>query len=542
MRLYEPDGSVGTVLPGADFGHRRCFAVAVGVPAARDLPDDMVKDRIRIPILALAMLIAGLTLMPADAAASGQTATAAVASGQTAIAAGASDQSAIAARARQTAKAAAGPPGGPLSRTNVTPLPASTLITGASWITGRYDPPSNQWGDILPTVWSDNGSTYVLMDDGGVNVPLAGGLWRQSLARVSGSPSELHFTRVGAALPPPRTWDQIGDDPDNDTGPLGPYYSIGFAEADGIFYATRQQNWDWNADAPFTGLVGIAYSKDRGKTWSFGGKAFPAPLGNLTFVDGGGPGGAYPDGYMYAIGTEREFNASRLLLGRVRPGIANVTDPAHWQWYAGSLDEAPGRTVPVWSSSLTDATPILDWNSHITYPEMTYDRPLHRYLLTFTYSYSSQPPAVWTGGAELVIAASPNPWGSFSFVAGSRDFGPSNGYDAGFPSQWISSDGRRLWLKWAANFEGCAKGLGCSGVYGFNTAEVQLTVAPAHRHEATTKPEASAKPKATPTLSPNGKARLHVLYVVSGVSLPLLLLYAFDLRRNDALRDRRRRR
>jgi hypothetical protein len=270
----------------------------------------MVTARIRISMLALALFCAGLTLVPAAGAASGQTVNAAAASGR-------------------RVPSGAGPPGAPLSRTNVTPLPASPFITGASWITARYNPPSNQWGDILPTVWGDNGSTYVLMDDGGVDVPVAGGLWRQSLAQVSGSPPALHFTRIsGASSPPARTWDQIGGNPDNDDGPLGPYYSIGFAEADRVFYATQQQNWDWNDKGPFTGLVGIAYSRDHGKTWAFAGRSFPAPLGNLTFVDGGGAGGSYPDGYMYAIGTEREFNASRLLLGRVRLGVADVTDPA----------------------------------------------------------------------------------------------------------------------------------------------------------------------------------------------------------------------
>jgi hypothetical protein len=216
-------------------------------------------------------------------------------------------------------------------------------------------------------------------------VPVAGGLWRQSLAQVIGSPPALHFTRIsGASSPPARTWDQIGGNPDNDDGPLGPYYSIGFAEADRVFYATQQQNWDLNDNGPFTGLVGIAYSRVHGKAWAFAGRSFPAPLGNLTFVDGGGAGGSYPDGYMYAIGTEREFNASRLLLGRVRLGVADVTDPAKWQWYAGSRAEANGRNAPVWSDSLTAAVPVLDWTSHMTYPEMTCDRPLHRYLLTFT--------------------------------------------------------------------------------------------------------------------------------------------------------------
>ena len=232
------------------------------------------------------------------------------------------------ARARTTARTPqAAPAGAPLSRANVTPLPPSRYITGVTWLTGRYDPPSNQWGDILPTVWSDDGSTYVLMDDGGVDVPLPGGLWRQSFAKVTGTPPNLRFRRVpSTSTPAPHTWSQIGGNPDNDDGPLGPFYSIGFAEAGGVFYATQQENWNWSANGLFNGLAGIAYSTDHGRTWSFPAKGFPPPLGNLTFIDAGGPGGTYRDGYMYAIGTEREFNASRLLLGRVPTGLANVTD------------------------------------------------------------------------------------------------------------------------------------------------------------------------------------------------------------------------
>ncbi|MBV9682347.1 MAG: hypothetical protein JO046_11195 [Solirubrobacterales bacterium] len=393
------------------------------------------------------------------------------------------------------------------------------MITGAQWLTGRYDPPGNQWGDILPTVWSDDGSTYVLMDDGGVDVPKAGGFWRQSLAEITGGPPHLQFRRAGGAFPPPHTWGEIGGNPDNDDGPLGPYYSVGFAEAGGVFYATQQRNWNWAANGPFTGLVGIAYSTNHGNTWSFPGKPFPAPLGNLNFVDGGGAGGAYPDGYMYAIGTEREFNASRIVLGRVQIGAANVTDPAQWQWYAGSTTAAGGASGPQWTSSLSAAAPLFNWASHITYPQMAYDPGLHRYLLTFTYSYSSKTPAVWKGGAQLVIAESANPWGPFSFVATSPNFGPSNGYGAGFPSQWMSRDGRTLWLKWAANFAGCAKGLDCSGAYGFNLAQVRLTV----------KAPASATRATATTAKPHRPHKL--VYVLSGLSLPLLLLFAVRRRR-----------
>jgi hypothetical protein len=408
---------------------------------------------------------------------------------------------------RPIASAASALPGSALSRVDNTPFPPSKLITSARWASKRYDPPVNQSGDILPTVWSDDGATYVLMDDGGVDAPIPGGFWRQSLARISGTPPKLTFKRVGNPwAPPPRTWAQIGGNRDRDDGPLGPYYSIGFTELDGVFYATQQRNWNWSANARFTGLVGVGYSTNHGRTWRFANQPFPAPLGNLTFVVTGGQGGGPDnDGYVYAIGTEREFNASRLILGRVLPGVANVTEPARWQWYAGST-QAGAKSGPVWSGSPADAVPVMGWNSHITYPQMTNDAPLHRYLLTFTYSHSSRPPGLWKSGADLVIVEGPTPWGPFSFVAGSRQFGPSNGYGAGFPSQWISRDGQTLWLKWAANFAGCSKGLDCSGKYGFNVAKLRLTLAP------------------RPVAKPAAKTLRKRLVTAAGVSLALLFL------------------
>jgi hypothetical protein len=305
-----------------------------------------------------------------------------------------------------------------------------------------------------------------------------------------------------------------------------------------VFYATQQRDWDWQHNGPFTGLVGIAYSRDHGDSWQTVRKSFPAPLGNLTFVDGGAPGGAYPDGYVYAIGTEREFNASRLLLGRVRPGVANITDPSRWQWYSGTTPGTDGTPSPKWGSSLQAAVPVLSWDSHITYPDMTYDAPLHRYLLTFTYSYSSTPPAVWSGGAELVILEAPTPSGPFSLVARSSEFGPSNGYGAGFPSQWISADGRDLWLKWAANFAGCSKGLDCSGKYGFNIAGVHLMVAapPATAALATTHARATPRAHAASRSTVRAQLRDGALYLLA-VSLPLLgALAVWRRRRTRAAR------
>jgi hypothetical protein len=314
-----------------------------------------------------------------------------------------------------------------------------------------------------------------MMDDGGTDVPTPGGLWRQSLARITGSPPNLHFTHVGNVdAPPPHTWTQIRQNPLLAAGPIGPLYSSGLVAAQHVFYATQQLNWSWGSNGLFNGLEGIAYSTNNGRQWTTVNKRFPAPLGNLNWVIRG-RGGVYKDGYVYAIATEREFNATNLILGRARPGIATMTDPAQWQWQTGWTSAS--KTWPVFTSAFASATPIASWGSHITYPQMAYDSPLHRYLLTFTYSYGTTVPGIWRDGAQLVILEAPHPWGPFSFVAGESNFGPSNGYGAGFPVSWIGRDGTLLWMKWAANFDGCSPHLNCRGGYGFNYRQIRLTVA-----------------------------------------------------------------
>jgi hypothetical protein len=362
-----------------------------------------------------------------------------------------------------------------------TPFPHSTSIVGATWTSPRYGPPADQWGDILPTIWADDGLEYTIMDDGGTGTP-RGTLWKQSLARITGTPPRIHFAEVGDPnRPPPHSWAQIKRRRSLWSGPLGPYYGSGLVEADGVFYASQERDWDWMADQPFAGLQGIAYSTDRGRDWKSGGRTFPAPLGNLSWVIRG-RGGYYADGWVYAIASEREFNATELIMGRSRPGVANMTNPQAWQWVSG-FGTHGGVPWPVYSSSPGQAVPIASWASRITYPQMAYDAGLHQYLLTFTYSYAAKPPAIWRRGSELVILAAPHPWGPFSFVAREPYFGPSNGYGAGFPVSWISRDGRTLWLKWAANFDGCAAGLNCSGAYGFNYRRLRLTLA-AHAGQA----------------------------------------------------------
>ncbi len=106
------------------------------------------------------------------------------------------------------------------------------------------------------------------------------------------------------------------------------------------------------------------------------------------------------------------------------------------------LDAQGGALAGVFELLSQPPSRSCSWSDHITYPQMAYDSPLHRYLLAFTYSYGADP----TGHlAQRLRSGDPRgaaiPWGPFSFVAHESFFGPANGYGAGFPLGWIPATG-----------------------------------------------------------------------------------------------------
>jgi hypothetical protein len=349
---------------------------------------------------------------------------------------------------------AAWPAAPPARARDAAPVAHSAVVASAGWRSRQYRGPIGVVGDILPTTVGDDGRLYTLFNDGSLYDGLGRDV-RSRLATIAGTPPTLG---VSAASPPE---------------PVGHVYSNGLISLDGVLYMTRVRLWPWRQLAPFAGLLGISYSTDHGATWHSPQRPFEAPTGNLSFVQHGDDRPA-SDGWVYAISTEREFNASYLLLGRVRPGIGNVTDPARWEWYRG------GRYAPTWGPDANAGRPVLYWHHHITYPRMSYDAALGRYLLTFSYSYADDPPGVFRSGAELMVMEAPHPWGPFALVFRSPYFGPSNGYGASFPVPWqgpVVGGAQELWLLWAANFDGCDPVLDCRGRYGLNFRQLRLTLA-----------------------------------------------------------------
>jgi hypothetical protein len=88
---------------------------------------------------------------------------------------------------------------------------------------------------------------------------------------------------------------------------------------------------------------------------------------------------------------------------------------------------------------------MLTWRDSMGCVTMTYDPPLKKYLLCVTNGRQT------TMKYDSYILESDAVTGPWKLVTYMKDFG-EEGYFLNFPSKFISSDGRTLWLCYSANF------------------------------------------------------------------------------------------
>src|ERR1700680_3349669 len=110
-------------------------------------------SRKRIVLLSVALSLSGAATLAPFGTAAGEAAAGETAAGATAAGAIPAGATAAGTPAGATAARKGQLPGGALSRSNTTRSPTSNFVVGAQWTSPRFDPPANQSGDILPTVW-----------------------------------------------------------------------------------------------------------------------------------------------------------------------------------------------------------------------------------------------------------------------------------------------------------------------------------------------------------------------------------------------------
>jgi len=174
------------------------------------------------------------------------------------------------------------------------------------------------------------------------------------------------------------------------------------------------------------------------------------------------------NGKPFAHGNLSWITADQAYLARVTPSPETINRLDSYEFFAGH-DPAG---APIWTSDFAKIKPLLEWNNHMGCVTATYVPSLRKYLMCVTDGWPTVAKMTsYILEADLITG----PW---RMVAYMKDFG-EQAYFLNFPSKFISTDGRTLWLCYSANFSPGWNGVDLKinppgGRYGLSLHEIQL--------------------------------------------------------------------
>ena len=153
---------------------------------------------------------------------------------------------------------------------------------------------------------------------------------------------------------------------------------------------------------------------------------------------------------------------------RVIPAVENLNDASKYEFFAGHN----GQGQPVWTRDLARSQPIAAWRDHMGCVTMTYNAPLKKYLLCVTDGGNT------VARYHTYLLESDRLTGPWKLVAYLKNFG-EQAYFVNLPTKFIATDGRTLWMCYAANFSSGWGGLKFKSLppgsrYGLCLQEIRL--------------------------------------------------------------------
>jgi CubicO group peptidase (beta-lactamase class C family) len=200
---------------------------------------------------------------------------------------------------------------------------------------------------------------------------------------------------------------------------------------------------NWNYDGTTSRDSKLAYSTDHGAHWSTG--SFTLPFGYPTFLNFGKNYAGARDGYVYIYSHDDPsayVAADRFVLMRVPSD--RLTDRTQYQFFVSR--DANGNAT--WSNDIAQRGAVFTHAGHALRSGITYDAGIGRYLWWQMYPVTGEDNR-FTGGFGVYDA--PTPWGPWTTVYFTTDWGIGPGETASFPTKWMSTDGRTVNLVFSGN-------------------------------------------------------------------------------------------
>jgi len=315
---------------------------------------------------------------------------------------------------RLVVSAVQGPPKSPAIK-EIRFAPADTII--------RMAKGSDNW----PMTWADDDALYTAYGDGWGFDPRRPDKLSLGFAKLTGTPPDIKGINIPSA-----TGEQKGD------GKTGKKAS-GILSVGGTLYM-----WTRNA-----GNAQLTWSSDRGETWTWADWKLTNGFGCPTFLNFGKDyAGARDDFvYVYSLDADGAYEPSdRMVLARVSKERIKGRDS--YQFFRG-LDDGK----PVWTKDVNERGGVLTHPGKCYRSMVTYNPGLKRYLWCVTRPIKDKKPAAY----GMAIYDAPEPCGPWTIAFEADTWGVDAGESCGFPSKWISADGKTLYLVFAGDDAFCVR-------------------------------------------------------------------------------------
>jgi CubicO group peptidase (beta-lactamase class C family) len=301
------------------------------------------------------------------------------------------------------------PPGAP-------PYPPSPVIGSVLWAPNEAMRRDAAGSDNWPMTWGDDDALYAAYGDGNGFAPRTPEKLSMGFARIVGTPENFTGANIRSA-----TGETRGD------GKAGRKAS-GLLMVDGILYL-----WARNA-----GNSQLAWSADRGRTWTWSDWRFTTSFGCPTFLNFGRNYAGARDGFVYVYSHDADSAyspADRMVLARVPKN--RIRDRDAYEFFK-ALDR---ENRPVWTPAIEERGGVFTHPGRSYRSGISYNAGLRRYLWSQTLPGAD---ARFQGGFGIYDA--PEPWGPWTTVYYTESWDVGPGETSSLPPKWMSRNGRTLHL------------------------------------------------------------------------------------------------
>jgi len=305
------------------------------------------------------------------------------------------------------------------------PYPNSRIITKLTWdpnVVKLRDGAGDNW----PITWVEDDLQITAFGDGD-------GFDKQN------PDLSLGFCRI-AGDPPNHFGEDFKSDADTPEGSGSKgIKASGLLMVDNVLYMFVR-NYKTDGSKDFTNSR-LAWSTNRGVNWTWADWHFSQTFGCPEFVQFGKNYHGARDNYVYIVSQANDdayAYSPDIVMARVDK--SKVKDRDSYEFFAGIGTDGK----PIWSNDIGKRKPIFTDPNGTQRIAMTYNSALRRYILTTSHL---PPGKKATHTAALGIFDAPEPWGPWSTVYYNHDWSKgARTYHHKFPTKWMSSDGKTMWL------------------------------------------------------------------------------------------------